>query len=325
MTQMIEKAKYEFVGIDVAKDKFDVCLSDNKKISCLYTKVGLKKLIKNIPSPEDCIIVLEPTAGYEKKLIDYLQKAQYKVILANGLRVRRYAQAMGFLAKNDPIDSFVIKSFGEDMYPKGNLEVLLQKTDEFKKLELWLNRSRQLTKSMASEKQRIEKSSDNEIIGSMEQVIRYLERELRKSEEKIKFYSEKNNLSDKINKFKKIKGIGDVCANALVVYLPELGKYDNKKIAALVGVAPYCKESGKYKGKNVIQGGRETLRSILYMGILSAIKHNLIIKEFYDRLIKKGKYHNIAMVACIRKMLTILNAMERNNTQWQENYVQVKI
>jgi len=325
MTYIEKKAKYEFIGIDVAKDKFDVCLSDNKKIFCLYSKAGLKKLMKNLPSPEDCIIVLEPTAGYEKKLIDYLQKAQYKVILANGLRVRRYAQALGFLAKNDPIDSYVIKSFGEDMHPKGNLEVLLQKTDEFKKLELWLNRSRQLTKLIASEKQRIEKSSDKEIIGSMEQVIRYLERELKKSEEKIKFYSEKNKLSEKINKFKKIQGIGDVCANALAVYLPELGKYDNKKIAALVGVAPYCRESGKYKGKNVIQGGRETLRSILYMGILSAITHNPIIKDFYDRLIQKGKYHNIAMVACIRKMLTILNAMERNNTQWQENYAVGKI
>jgi len=87
-----------------------------------------------------------------------------------------------------------------------------------------------------------------------------------------------------------------------------------------VGVAPYCRESGKYKGKNVIQGGRETLRSLLYMGTLSAITHNPIIKDFYDRLIQKGKCHNIAMVACIRKMLTILNAMERNNTQWQENY-----
>jgi len=117
MTQQVEKSKYEFIGIDVAKDKFDVCLSTNKKVFCLYNKSGLNKLMKNLPSPEDCIIVLEPTAGYEKKLIDFLQKAQYKVILANGLRVRRYAQAMGFLAKNDPIDSFVIKSFGEDIYP----------------------------------------------------------------------------------------------------------------------------------------------------------------------------------------------------------------
>jgi len=118
----------------------------------------------------------------------------------------------------------------------------------------------------------------------------------------------------------KIKGIGSICANALVIYLPELGHYSNKVISAIVGTAPYTKESGKYNGKSKIKGGRNKLRSILYMGVLSAIHHNIIIKKFYDRLKKRGKHHNVAMIACMRKLLCILNAMERNNTAWDDNF-----
>ncbi len=111
-----------------------------------------------------------------------------------------------------------------------------------------------------------------------------------------------------------------MCSNALVTYLPELGKFSHSKIAALVGVAPYCKESGNHKGKNKIKGGRKILRGLLYMGTLSAIKHNPVIKAFYERLTARGKHHNVAMVACIKKLLRILNAMVKNDTQWQENY-----
>ena len=139
-------------------------------------------------------------------------------------------------------------------------------------------------------------------------------------EERVKQLSRENHLTDKAEKFKKVHGIGDVSAHMMVTYLPELGKVSHQKIAALVGVAPYCNDSGTYKGKSKIRGGREALRSVLYMGMLSAIKHNPVIKAFYDRLRLNGKLHNVAMVACIRKILSILNAMERNNTDWQANY-----
>ena len=127
-------------------------------------------------------------------------------------------------------------------------------------------------------------------------------------------------MSGQAETFKQVKGIGKVCSKALVIYLPELGKFSHSKIAALVGVAPYCHDSGKHKGKSKIKGGRKTLRGLLYMGTLSAIKHNPVIKSFYDRLIGKGKHHNVAMVACIKKLLRILNAMAQNGTPWQENY-----
>lgn len=320
MTQTSAKENMKFIGIDVSKHKLDICFSDNKKISLANSGGGFSQLKKQLPTPEECLIVLEPTGGYEKSVIISLQKSHYSVVLANALKVRRYAEAMGFLAKNDPIDSYVIKSFGEDLYPKGKLAVLVAKTDEFRQLERWLGRSRQLVKLIAIEKQRVEKASDKMIIKSMHRIIRHLEKELRQVEQKIEKISDKCQLSEQTKKYKTVKGIGDVCANALVTYLPELGLFSHSQIAALVGVAPYCHDSGKSQGKNKIRGGRKTLRSLLYMATLTATKHNPALKVFYDRLMGKGKHHNVAMVACLRKLLCILNAMAKNGTVWQEDY-----
>ena len=147
MTQT--ESQIEFVGIDIAKHKIDVCLGeDHFKRDYTNDRKGYKQLIKMLPVPDRCLIVAEPTGGYEKALIDALQDAEYKVILANAFKVRKYAQSMGYLAKNDLIDSQVIKNFGEDAYPKGKLDILEKKTASFKKLEAWLNRSRQLTKTL---------------------------------------------------------------------------------------------------------------------------------------------------------------------------------
>lgn len=312
----------EFIGVDIAKHKYDVCMGqDNIKKQYPNTLEGFKHLIKALPLADSCLIVMEPTGGYEKALIDALQAKNYSVVLANAFKVRKYAQAMGYLAKNDPIDSQVIKYFGEDAYPKGKLDILEKKAVPFKQLEAWLNRSRQIKKSIKTEKQRFEKEADREVSRQIKQEIKHLEKTLEKAEEKVKQLSCENGLTEQAEKFKKIQGIGDVVAQILVTQLPELGKVDNKKIAALVGVAPYCNDSGTYRGKNKIRGGRSEIRSVLYMGVLSAIKHNSVIKSFYDRLRRQGKLHNVAMVACIRKMLCILNAMARNNTEWQENYV----
>ncbi len=321
MTQSSEKENIEFIGIDIAKNKIDICLGiHNKKDSFPNSISGFRKLLKVLPPPAESIVVLEPTGGYEKDIIVYLQKKSYRVVLANALKVRRYAEAMGFLAKNDPIDSYVIKSFGEDLYPKGKLTVLIAKSDEFRQLELWLNRSRQLVKLITSEKNRIDKTTDKDIKKSIARMIRCLKKELKTIENKLEKLSDRCQLSEQAEKYKQVKGIGKVCSNALVTYLPELGKFSHSKIAALVGVAPYCKESGNHKGKNKIKGGRTTLRGLLYMGTLSAIKHNPVIKVFYDRLTARGKHHNVAMIACIKKILRILNAMAKNDTPWQENY-----
>jgi transposase len=320
MTQISKKGKSDFIGIDVSKDKLDICYTNNSKGRYLNTKIGFKKLIKSFPSNKDIIVVLEPTGGYERKVIYALQAASYNVALANTFKMRNYAKAMGIYAKNDPLDSYVIKSFGEDMYPKDKLQILYKKSTEFKKLESWLTRSRQLVKTISCEKNRYEKSIDNDISKSHLKIIKILEKELGKIEEKIQSLSKSSQLLEKAKTFKKVSGFGNVCANGLLIYLPELGHVSNKRIASIVGTAPFCRESGKFKGKSKISGGRAKLRGLLYMGVLSATVHNKIIKRFYTRLIKKGKPHNLAMMACMRKMLCILNAMVRNDTQWDDNY-----
>ncbi len=320
MTQISEKQKLDCIGIDVSKEKLDICYTNNSKGRFLNTKAGFKKLIKSLPSNKDILVVLEPTGGYERKIIYALQTAGYNVAYAHTFKMRNYAKAMGIYAKNDPLDSYVIKSFGQDMYPKDKLQILYKKTTEFKKLENWLTRSKQLVKTIASEKQRHEKSINNDISKSHIRIIKILEKELKKTDEKIQKLSEQAELLEKSETYKKVKGFGNACANALLIYLPELGQVSNKRIAAITGTAPFCRESGKFKGKSKISGGRAKLRSILYMGVLSATMHNKIISKFYNRLIKKGKPHNLAMIACMRKMLCILNAMVRNNTQWDNNY-----
>lgn len=319
-----EQEKLDFMGIDISKLKLDVCWSDDFKQVFSNDNSGFKKLIKLLPDIDDIIIVMEASGGYEKSLIQALHVNGYKVVLANAFRVRKYAEAMGFYAKNDPIDSYVIKSFGEDIYPKGKLNILIPKSPTLKELEIWLKRSRQLIKTIVSEKQRFEKASEKEIKSDIRVSINFLQKRLTRAEEKIQTLSQDTEFTEKARKYKRIHGFGNVCANALAIYLPELGHCSNKKISAIVGTAPYCKESGKYKGVSRIRGGRAKLRSILYMGMLTATQHNKVIKEFYQRLKSKGKPHNVAIIACMRKMLCIVNAMQRHGTEWDDNYCQSK-
>jgi transposase len=315
-----EQEKLDFMGIDISKLKLDVCWKDNHKQVISNDSSGFKQLIKLLPSTNDIIIVMEASGGYEKLLIHALQDNNYKVVLANAFRVRKYAEALGFYAKNDPIDSYVIKSFGEDIYPKGKLNILMPKSPVLKELEMWLKRSRQLIKTLVSEKQRFEKAYEKEMKNDIRVSINFLQRRLIKTEEIIQTLSKDSQFVDKVQKYQTIQGIGSVCANALAIYLPELGHCSNKKISAIVGTAPYCKDSGKHKGVRRIKGGRSKLRSILYMGMLTATQHNTVIKEFYQRLKKKGKPHNVAIIACMRKLLCIINAMQRNNTLWDDKY-----
>ncbi len=320
MTHLEENINKTFVGVDIAKDKYDVCYPDDSRKIFTNNASGHKKLIKSLVKNVEVIIAMEPTGGYEQSLIYALQDAGLDVILASGFRVFNYAKAMGFTAKNDKIDSLVIRDFAKEMYPKGKLEIMLVKSNSFRKLEQWLNRRVQVVKLLVSEKQRHEKCGDKLIQKHMFKSIKFHEKELITIDIKIEVLSQDEELTNQAKRYKSVMGIGNVCANALVIYLPELGHYSNKAISAIVGTAPYCKESGKYKGKSKIKGGRSKLRSLLYMGVLSATSHNAIIKKFYAKLKKRGKHHNVAMVACMRKLLCILNAMERNNTKWNDNY-----
>lgn len=325
MTHSQSKSYKEFIGIDIASEKYDVCYYDNSTKVFSNTAKGHEKFINTLSKKTGVILAMEPTGGYEQELIYALQDAGFDVALCSGFKVNNYSKALGFNAKNDSIDSYVIKHFAQDMFAKGKLTILPIKSFNFRKLEMWLNRRLQVIKVLTSEKQRLGKTQDKVINKMLQKSIKFHEKEIEIIDRRIEELSQNAEQAARTKRYKEVIGIGDVCANGLSIYLPELGYYSNKIIAAIVGVAPYCKESGKYKGKSKIKGGRHKLRSLLYMGVLSAIKYNKVISEFYYRLKKNGKSHNVAMVACIRKMLCILNAMERNNTRWDENHCKHKI
>jgi transposase len=320
MTHSQEKSNKQFIGIDIASKKYDVCYPDESTKVFQNNSQGHAKLIKSLPKDVELVLAMEPSGGYEKELIYALQDAGLDVALCSSFKVKNYSKALGFNAKNDSIDSYVIKHFAKDMFAKGKLIIAPVKSADHILLENWLNRRAQVIKMLISEKQRLDKSNDKDISSMLIRSIRYHEKEIKIIDEKIKKLNQDKEQIQRTKRYKEFVGIGDVCANGLSIYLPELGHYPNKVIAAIVGVAPYCRESGKYKGKSKISGGRDKLRSILYMGVLSAIKYNKVISEFYYRLKKKGKPHNVAMIACMRKMLFILNAMQRNQTNWDANY-----
>jgi len=320
MTDLFSKSIKEFIGIDIASEKYDVCYFDGSIKVFSNTEKGHAKLIKSLAGKVDVILAMEPTGGYEQGLIYALQDSGFDVALCSGFKVNNYSKALGFNAKNDCIDAYVIKCFSEDMFAKGKLPILPVKSHNLRSQELWLNRRLQVIKVLTSEKQRLGKVEDKDLSKMLQKSIKFHEKELEIIDTKIADLGQNTEQTSRIKRYKEVEGIGDVCANGLSIYLPELGYFPNKTIAAIVGVAPYCKESGKYKGKSRIKGGRHKLRSLLYMGVLSAIKYNKVIGEFYYRLKEKGKSHNVAMVACIRKLLFILNAMERNGSSWDENY-----
>ena len=325
MTHSHSKSNKQFYGIDIASKKYDACYPDGSLKVFSNNAKGHAKLVKTLSSIDEVILAMEPSGGYEQELIYYLQDKGFKVALCSGFKVNNYAKALGYNAKNDAIDSNVIKQFAQDLYGKGMLPILSVKSIGFRKLENWLNRRAQVTKMLTSEKQRLAKSQDNYITKMINKTIKSMQKDIKLIDKKIEELSKNEELQSNTKRHKEVIGIGDACANGLSIYLPELGHYSNKAIAAIVGVAPYCKESGKHKGKSKIKGGRHKLRSLLYMGVLSAIKHNKVISEFYYRLKAKGKPHNVAMIACMRKMLCILNAMARNNTKWDVDYCSSKI
>jgi transposase len=260
--------------------------------------------------------------GYEKAFTNYLLSENTKVAVVNAKRVRDYAKAMGVHAKNDAIDANMIRHYAETTYAQNHLELREARSVEEQKVEALIKRRQQLVKQKTIEKQHLESAYDKVVSCSIERTLKHLEGEIHKIEGQIKSTIKQDASSEKkIERLQEVDGIGDVSASTLLFCLPELGKVSNKEIAALVGVAPYSKDSGKKSGRRVIYGGRFLVRSVLYMATLSAVRFNKPIKAFYQRLIAKGKPKKVAITACMRKLLVILNAMIKNNTDWNPDFV----
>jgi len=315
---IMTKITYQFnIGIDVSKQKLDVSYNDKETAVFENSPKGFKQLLKSLKNKKSTRIVMEATGGYERPLAHFLQAQKIAVSIVNAKRVRDFAKALGQLAKTDKIDSHVIRLFAQTINP----QVMEPKSESQQSLDSLVHRRDQLVKQRAMEKQHLETVVDKEAKRSIRRNIKFLDKEIERIENKIKEIIESNqSLKSKVERLETIKGVGTIVALTLMADLPELGTLSNKEISALVGVAPFCRDSGTMKGRRTIWGGRARVRTILYMAVLSAKNHNAPIKVFYERLINNGKSKKTALVACMRKLLIMANSMIKNNVDWNPDH-----
>lgn len=308
------------VGIDVSKSKLDVkVLPEGSYYSILNDKAGVKKLVKTLLKILPELIVIEPTGGYEQLIYRSLCEAGLKVALVNPKRVRSFATAINQLAKTDKIDADVLAKFAELIKP----EVRQVPDKEIRVLSAKVRRRTDLVNIKTAESNRLGISAD-EVKKEITEHIQYLDKKIKQIEKEV--YEALKLIPilwKKVELLKEVPAVGKVLAMTLILELPELGKLSNKEITALAGLAPVTRESGNFKGKKSIFGGRKELRTALYMPIISAITHNSSIREFYQRLINKGKLTKVALTACMRKLLVILNSIMKNGTKWNPEHKSV--
>ena len=311
---MTKNAYKFYIGVDISKAKLDVALGNNNSLLQVSNdQQGLKELIKQLPAKKRSLIIMEASGGYEKYAANYLRERKFNVAVINAKRVRDFAKASGKLAKTDSIDANVIMEFGKAFNPTPQA---LASPEEDLRLQN-INRRAQLVRLITMEKQHSEQASDVHKKG-IKKHIRFLEKELTAIEDSLKEqFKQDPVMQDKLARLDDIKGVGEVTAMNILIHLPELGQLTPKQISALAGVAPFNKDSGLMKGKRMIWGGRAQVRAALYMAALSAKKSNAALKRFYDRLVAKGKVKKVALVACMRKLIIIMNAMIRDNSTWQ--------
>lgn len=308
------------VGVDVAKDKLDIAFANEQVLTIKNEASVFKKLLKNRVVQSLCF-VMEATGGYEKPLVSFLLTENIKVAVVNAKRVRDFANAMGAYAKNDRIDATMIRYYAETAYAKGRMQLREPRSEVEQRIEALVKRRHQVVEQRAVEQQHQATAYDKDAVRSIKRVIKQLDEEIRTIEAKIQTDIDNDDgLKQKVARLLTVNGIGIVNAMTLVSMLPELGNVSNKEIAALVGVAPYSKDSGKKTGKRTIFGGRALIRSALYMAILSAKRFNKPIKTFYQRLIASGKLEKVAITACMRKLLVTLNSMVKNQSEWNPDF-----
>lgn len=302
-----------FAGIDVAKDSLEVFIRpDTIRKNFPNDEKGRTGLTRFLGKMEPSLVVLEASGGYEIPVVEVLALRNLSVVVINPRQVRDFAKATGKLAKTDAIDAEVIARFGEVIRP----EIRPLKDADAQRLQAFVTRRRQLVQMLTEEKNRLHSApswtrTDIEAhIAWLTTCIDTIGKDISALIKKTPLWREKEDL------LRTFKGIGPVNALTLLARLPELGQLNRKKIAALAGLAPINRDSGKYRGKRTIFAGRADVRAALYMATLSAVSHNPAIRTFYQRLIHAGKLPKVALTACMHKVLIILNAMVRTNTPW---------
>lgn len=304
-----------FVGIDVAKADLAVAVRPQTEAWLVPNDdKGIQDLVARLRTVAPTLLVLEATGGYERPLVAALAAAGFPLVVANPRQVRDFARATGQLAKTDSIDASILALFAERVRP----EPRPLSDDATQALDALLTRRRQLLEMLVAERNRLTHARPA-IRRDIAQHVRWLERRLHDVDTDLDQAIQTSPVwRAKENLLRSAPGVGPVLSRTLIGDLPELGTLNRKQIAALVGVAPLARDSGTLKGKRLVWGGRAPVRAVLYMAALVATRRNPIIRRFYQRLLATGKPKKLALTACMRKLLTILNAMMRTQTAWRQ-------
>jgi len=307
-----------YVGVDVSKEWLDVAILEEEQIKRYgNTAGGIRELVGEMEGLQPSLLVVEVTGGYERGIVKALWEAGLKVARVSGYRARQYARAKGVLAKTDPLDAMNLADYGKHVQPR----VYEAKSEQGQCLAGKLARRRQLGEMIQAEKNRL-RLAYGEIGPSLERVIKFLQEEMHQLDEEIRTYlNHATELLEQEQLLRSMKAVGPVTAATLLAELPELGRLDNKQIASLVGLAPINQDSGKRRGYRKTGKGRPAVRNVLYMAALTGIRYNPVIKKHYDGLVARGKVKKVAITACMRKLLTILNAMVRDQVPFRETAI----
>jgi transposase len=304
-----------FAGIDISKDKLDVhVIPDGVSFSVSRDEAGLDELAARLTPLAPELVVMEATGGFETMVAASLMARGLATVVANPTQIRHFAGALGKRAKTDPIDAAVIAAFAEAIKPRATG---LPDAETAVLSEL-MARRRQLTEMLKAERQRAMRAASKRARQSIRRVIETLEAELKCLDEDIDTWVRASPIWQvRADLLRSVPGIGPTTAYTLLAELPELGRLSRREIASLAGLAPWTRQSGRWRGKSMIGGGRTPVRTALYIAGLVASRHNPALKLFRDRLVQAGKPKIVAIIAVARKLLTILNAILRDQKQWQ--------
>jgi transposase len=307
-----------YIGIDVGKAELEIAQwGESKSWQTDNTEEGIEKLLEWVESRTNCQVVIEATGGLEMGTVNALMLAGIPVTVANPTRVRAYAKAIGQLAKTDAIDAQMIAGYAGTIRP-GSQRV---KGEEEMTLSALVTRRTQVLEMQTAEKNRLS-TAPARIKKLIQKHLGWLKEEVSALDEEIQQMIQSDpEWEEKSSRLETVPGVGFVTAATLLADLPELGTVNRQKIAALAGLAPYNRDSGRKTGRRRIFGGRSSVRRVLYMAALSGTINNPVIKAFYQRLVDQGKPKKVALTACMRKLLTILNAMARDQASWNPRTV----
>lgn len=302
-------------GIDVSKLHLDVCCSTHSWREANDAS-GWDGVIAKLRAANVDLVVLEATGGYERGVVAALGGAGVAVARLNPRQCRDFAKALGVLAKTDKVDARLLCSFADVLarHPQRDKYLTVPLEQEREQLRDLMDRRRQLIEMRVAESNRLEQAGKR-VAADIRQVLRFLDRRIGTIDHDIDQHLDRH-FKDQCKLLDSVSGVGPVTILTLIAALPELGRLCRRQISKLVGVAPLANDSGQRRGRRQIWGGRGQVRAVLYMAALAAISHNPVIRAFYDRLVAAGKHKKVALVACMRKLLTILNAMLRDQAMW---------